>query len=69
MTVRDAIQELRIREAMVIYRLYDGDIFSGMCKYDGESLISYDGDSYDLSDRIVNYKMDPGVIPYLTIWQ
>ena len=68
MTVRDAVQSLNVSEKFVIYRTYgpdDEDIFAGICKYDGEQLIPYDGDDYSLDDEIIGLKLDD---KYLTVW-
>lgn len=68
MTVRDAVQTLRINEKFVIYRTYGPggeDLFAGICKYDGEELIPYDGDNYSLDDEIIGLKLDS---QYLTVW-
>lgn len=53
----------------IIYREYDPvikkDIFLGMCEYDGEKLIPYDGDVYNFYDKINRYESDGDT---LTVW-
>ena len=37
---------------------FDGeDMLFGFCSWDGENLISEDGDSYDLDDEVVKYEL------------
>lgn len=37
------------------------DTLFGYCGWDGENLISHDGDSYHLDDEIVKYTFDTGI--------
>ena len=79
MTVKDAIEKTGFRFGHIEYRtnaVIDGEeqnIFAGLCSYDGEKLISLDGDSYSLDDQINWAKFDKGDMDnnrpdVLTVW-
>ena len=45
----------------IFYRMFlptGEDFFAGHCKYENGELISLDGDTYSLKDRILKYKID-----------
>lgn len=45
---------------------FGGDMLFGHCYWDGEELISGDGDSYYLDDEIEKFELrEPG---YITVW-
>lgn len=68
MTVRDILPKTPIETIMVRVFLpehvcdFEGeDTLFGYCGWDGENLISHDGDSYNLNDEIVKYTFDTGI--------
>lgn len=68
MTLRDILPDHPIETIMVRanaplgYR--ESDMLVGYCSWDGEKLISLDGDSYDLDDEVEKYEYSDDILTY-----
>lgn len=71
MTLRDILPKAPVENIMVRANAPEhigGDMLLGYCAWDGNRLVSLDGDSYCLDDEVVRYEFgDCGLVYWTTV--
>lgn len=74
-TLKDILIEQNLENIDIMYRTNspieaEEDMLMGYCRYENETLISLDGDSYYFDDEVVKYEMskDDNGNEYLIVW-